>query len=327
LASYKKAHCRFGRLSIQLQDGDTKQAVCLSQQNIRPDVFFWVQDCFVFAPCLSWFLFLKLLEMTSQAWVPEKKICIGRQLRHCPSVRCLGVRSNLQDYPSEDLELIRRTPKIYYPTLLLAEALSAMGKIIFPSVQTIRYAGDKIRQTQLFYLLNLPVPRTRIYYGPRQKNAILNDFQFPFVAKVPRNSSKGKGVSLIGDQTQLKQYLHQVHPAYIQEYLPIRRDLRVVILGRAIVHAYWREAQISNFRTNVAQGGRIVLSSVPEQALRLALLVSTLCGFDQVGLDLCEFGGRFYILEANMNFGLEGFKAAGLDFREILKNMVEGDQI
>ncbi|GAB6060410.1 ATP-grasp domain-containing protein [Desulfonatronum parangueonense] len=258
---------------------------------------------------------------------PYAKIGIGRQLRHCPSVHCLRVRGNLSDYSSKELELIRKASKIYFPTILMAEALSAMDKPIFPSIQTIRYAGDKIRQTQLFQLLGLSIPRTRIYYGPRQKKVILDDFTFPFIAKVPRNSSKGQGVSLIQNQDQLERYTHLPHPAYIQEYLPIRRDIRIVVLGRKPVHAYWREARAGEFRTNISQGGKVVLDPVPEKALKLAMQTAVECRFDLVGLDVCLYGGEAYLLEANMTFGMDGFKKAGLDFRAILRDMVENGEI
>lgn len=253
------------------------------------------------------------------------KLAIGRQLRHCPSVHCLGVRRNLLDYSPAELEMIRKAAKIYYPTLLLAEALTALGKDLFPSVQTIRYAGDKILQTHLFQLLGLPMPRTKIYYGQRQKENILDDFAFPFVAKVPRKSSKGRGVSLIQNRDQLNDYLRQTQPAYIQEYLPIHCDMRVVILGCEVVHAYWRKARAGDFRTNVAQGGSIVLTPLPKEALELAIHAARQCRFDQVGMDICVYQNRFYIFEANMAFGMDGFKAAGLDFRNILRDLVERD--
>lgn len=255
------------------------------------------------------------------------KIAIGRQLRHCPTVLSLGPRSTVADYSPEELTVIRKAAKIYFPTRLLAEPLAALGKNLFPSIQTYRFCGDKILQTHLFQVAGMPVPRTGIYYGPRQQSRIMDDFSPPFIAKVPRGSSRGLGVFLIHDQAQLFAFLRPHEPAYIQEYLPIARDLRVVILGQRIVHAYWREAESGDFRTNVTQGGRISLSNIPKAALDLARNAAGKCRFDHVGLDLCEYQTRWYLLEANMIFGLEGFAAAGLNYRDILKTMVERDEI
>lgn len=264
--------------------------------------------------------------MITQPQVPSK-IAIGRQLRHCPSVRCLGVKTNLSDYSPAELALIRNAAKIYFPTKLLAEALDALGKPIFPSIQTHRYAGDKILQTHLFQLLGLPMPRTKVYYGPRQQCCILKDFSLPLIAKVPRNSSRGLGVWLIRTKEQLHRYLDLGHPAYIQEYLSICRDLRVVVLGQKIIHAYWREAPSGEFRTNVACGGRVSFADAPDAALDLALAAAKRCRFDHVGFDFCEHQGRLHLLEANMTFGLKGFYAAGLNYHDILKSMVEADAL
>lgn len=259
--------------------------------------------------------------------LPARKIAIGRQLRHCPSVLCLGARSNLAHYTSEERILIRRAPKIYFPTGLLAEPLAALGKPMYPSIQTHRFAGDKILQTRLFELLELPTPRTAIAYGPRQKSRIPEDFDLPLIAKVPRNSSRGLGVRLIRTREQLMFYLEQNTPAYIQEYLPLTRDLRVVIVGQRILNAYWREAPPGEFRNNVARGGRISFRDIPSAALDLALTTARWCGFDHVGMDICEHQDRHLILESNMTFGLEGFRAAGLDYPAILRTMVENEDI
>lgn len=254
-------------------------------------------------------------------------VALGRQLRHCPSVRTLGVRPNLEDYPPEEMALIRGAAKIYYPTPFYADALDAMGKKTFPSVQCYRHLGDKIKQTLLFRLLGIHMPETRLFYGRDKRESILKVFDFPFVGKIARGSAKGDGVYLIQAPDELEAYLRKARIAYIQEYIPLRRDIRVVILGTRVVHAYWKEAKPGEFRTNVAKGGRILFDLVPEELLSLALDVAIRCGFDHVGLDICEHQGRFLFLEANMNFGTEGFHVAGVHYRNLLRDMVEAGEV
>ena len=127
--------------------------------------------------------------------------------------------------------MIREAEVVYYPTETLVPQLAAMGK---RSVSTLSLAchlleGDKIKQTTLFKLWGLPHPRTRVFYG-RQRREITQRFAFPFVAKKPRASSRGRGVYLIENQTQLDAYLAKNKVAYIQERLPISRDIRVVVI-------------------------------------------------------------------------------------------------
>ncbi|MBW1718305.1 MAG: ATP-grasp domain-containing protein [Deltaproteobacteria bacterium] len=216
------------------------------------------------------------------------RIALGYQLRRCPAVLSVGVRTNLADYSSEEKVLIQNASKVYFPTIFFADALDAMGKKTFPSVQCYRHLGNKIKQTLLFNLLDVPTPKTRLFYGKRQKLKIVDYFDFPCVGKMPIGSSKGEGVFLIKNENDLDAYLSKTRIAYIQQYIPIERDLRVVILGKSIVHAYWKESAPGEFRTNVAKGGRISLDPVPEDILNLALDVAIRCSFDFVGLDMCE---------------------------------------
>ena len=259
--------------------------------------------------------------------MPKQAIALEARLRNCKNVNTLGVRSNFSDYSSQEAELIRVANKIYYPTTFYADLFDAMGKATFPSYHTYKCVQDKIKQTALFELLKIPHPRTRVFYGKRQKNSIQQYFDFPFIAKIPRGSAMGRGVYLIHNEKDLRSYLKEVSPAYIQEYLPIDRDIRVVVIGKRIVHAYWRVATENEFRSNVALGGRIELEEVPQHAKRLALKTAKACRWDDVGIDICEHNGQFYILEANMKYGREGFRKAGLDYDRLMESMIENEEI
>lgn len=254
-------------------------------------------------------------------------IALGARLRACPSVRTLGVKPNFCDYSPAEKALIRRASKIYYPSSLYADVFAAMGKPIFPSHATYRYAQDKIKQTALFKVLDIPHPATRVFFGRRQKKTIGQYFRMPFVAKVPRGSALGRGIFLIDSQQALERYCEQHPTAYIQEYLPIDRDMRIVIIGGRVVHAYWRIAPAGDFRTNVGIGGTVDLTPVPREAQDLALYTARVCGWDDVGLDVCIFEGHYYILEANMKYGREGFRFAGLDYTSLMEHLIRNGQI
>lgn len=256
-----------------------------------------------------------------------KAIALEARLRDCRNVRTLGVRTNFSDYSSEEAALIRKADKIYYPTTFYADLFDAMGKAIFPSYHTYKCVQDKIMQTALFELLELPHPRTRVFYGNRQKKTILDHFKFPFIAKIPRGSAMGRGVFLIQNRNDLDSYLDQTDAAYIQEYLPVDRDMRIVIIGHQIVHAYWRIAATGEFRTNVALGGTISLDPIPDHAQELARLTARACGWDDVGIDICEYKDHLYVLEGNMKYGKEGFRKAGIDYTKLMETLIEDGKI
>lgn len=254
---------------------------------------------------------------------PTTAVALGWRLRHCNNVTTLGVRPNFSDYTEAEQALIEKAGTIFYPTSFYADLFAAMGKKIFPSVHTYRFAQDKIRQTALFSLLDIPHPRTRIIYGRRQRNPVPDGFHFPFIAKIPRGSALGRGVFLIRNPRDLEAYYGLTKVAYLQEYLPIDRDIRVVVIGDRVALAYWRINRPGEFRSNVARGGRISFGGIPEQALALALETARRCGWNDVGIDICACDGRYYVLEANMKYGRAGFKAAGTDYYEMMEKMIK----
>ena len=256
-----------------------------------------------------------------------KAIALGTRLRNCTNVITLGVRSNFSDYSPQEAELIRSAEKIYYPTTFYADLFDAIGKDTFPSYHTYKCVQDKIKQSALFELLGICHPRTRVFYGKRQKRLIRQYFEFPFIAKIARGSAMGRGVFFVRNEKELSDYIELTSPAYIQEYLPIDRDIRVVVIGNRVVHAYWRVAPQNEFRSNVAVGGTIDLDGVPEKACHLALRVARECCWDDVGIDICEHKGRYYVLEGNMKYGREGFRKAGLDYDKLMESMIENEEI
>jgi ribosomal protein S6--L-glutamate ligase len=257
----------------------------------------------------------------------RKVIALESRLRQCRNVVTLGVCTNFSQYPRRAQTEIRKADIIYYPTTFYADLFDAIGKPTFPSYHTYKCVQDKIKQTALFDLLGIPHPRTRVFYGARQKRTILQDFEFPFIAKVARGSARGEGVFLIRTREDLERYCDTNGVAYIQDYLPIDRDMRVVVIGRRTVHAYWRISPETDFRSNVSQGARICLDPVPATVLALAAYTARACGWDDVGIDICRVKGEFYVLEANMKYGREGFRKAGIDYCRLMEEMIERREI
>lgn len=245
-------------------------------------------------------------------------VALGSRLKGVPEVLTLGVKPNFLDYSEEERKLIFTAAMILYPTYNYAQLLSTLGKPFFPSLETCLYADEKIKQTTLFSMLSVPHPRTRIYYHLHHKD-ILRDFSFPFVAKLPRASAGGRGVYKIEDHYQLQAYLRLTGVAYIQEYLPHDRDLRVILINYEPILSYWRYRDPTNFRSNLRQGGTPHFLEIPDEALSLARDTVLRCKFNDVGLDLILCRGRWTVIEANMEYGREGLRMKGMDLKQILR--------
>lgn len=257
----------------------------------------------------------------------KKVVALEARLKTCKNVITLGVKPNFNDYSDAEKRLIRGAEKIYYPTTFYADLFDAMGKKTFPSYHTYKCVQDKIKQTALFELLEIPHPRTRVFYGKRQKSKIPEQFDYPFISKIARGSALGRGVFLVRNREELDVYLRNPGPAYIQEYLPLDRDVRIVVIGKKIVHAYWRVNPDDDFRSNVAQGGRISLDPIPDRVMRFALDTALKCQWDDVGLDVGIFNDQCFMIEGNMKYGKEGFREAGIDFYSMMETMIENEEI
>ena len=254
-------------------------------------------------------------------------VALANRLNGCPLVRTLGVRPNWLDYSQEERALIENADKIYYPSALYAELFHVLGKATFPHYHNYLFAQDKIKQTAFFSLSGIRHPRTRVFYGTRQKQTILDYFDLPVIAKQPRGSAMGRGVRLICTAGELEKHCQNQGPAYIQEYLPIDRDMRIVVVGQKVRLAYWRIGAPGEYRNNVAAGGRIDFKAVPGDALKLALRTAALGRWDDVGIDICQYRGEFYVLEGNMAYGREGFVQAGTDYLQLMTNLIRDGEI
>jgi len=257
----------------------------------------------------------------------SKKIALGSRLKDCKNIITIGVKPDFSNYTVSEAEMIRNAEKIYYPGTFYADMFNTMRKKIFPTHQTYLFAQDKIRQTAIFTLLNIPHPKTKIFYGKYQKSTITDCFSFPFIGKIPKGSAMGRGIYLIKNKNDLADYCEKTHAAYIQEYLPSDRDIRIVIIGNNIVHAYWRISSSGEFRSNIAAGGSVSLKPVPVNALELALYTAKKCQWNDVGIDIIQHDDKCYLLEANMKYGKEGFRASGIEYVALMENLIENGEI
>ena len=115
------------------------------------------------------------------------------------------------------------------------------------------------------------------------------------------------------------EYLEKTKFAYIQEYLPHEKDLRVILINYQPVLAYWRWLAVGDFRTNVYQGGVMDFDNIPQDVLELAQEGARKCNFNDVGLDLLQSNGVWYVIEANMQYGREGLKKKNMVLKEVIR--------
>lgn len=208
----------------------------------------------------------------------------------------------------DHLDVIRLSDWVLFPEYWQVNSLYyGLNCRIFPSIASYHLGHDKVEMTRAFQAVcPQNIPQTVVEAGtPEGIRAIEEKFAFPFVAKEVR-SSEGKGVYLIENEADWRRYCEGREVLYAQEYLPIDRDLRVVVIGDRIEGCYWRMQSPDGFHNNVAAGGRLDFSSAPAAALELVEQVIRTLGIDHAGFDIAMVGGQPYILEFNRLFGNHG---------------------
>src|SRR5690606_2349053 len=163
---------------------------------------------------------------------------------------------------------------------------------------------NKIEMTRAFEsIVPEHLPRTWIAANTEgQRERLWEMLDAPFVVKLPK-ASMGEGVWLIESRADWQRYCARSDVLYVQEYLPIDRDVRVVIVGDTVLCAYWRVQAEGGFYNNVARGARIVHDPVPAAARELALQVARRLGVNHAGFDIAMVDGHPYLLEFNRLFG------------------------
>jgi RimK family alpha-L-glutamate ligase len=93
------------------------------------------------------------------------------------------------------------------------------------------------------------------------------------------------------------------------------RDIRVFVVGGAVLGAIERHAPEGEWRTNVAIGGAPKPFELPEAWAQVAVRAAAAVGADYAGVDLLPSrDGQVFVLEVNGIPGWEGFqKATGVD--------------
>lgn len=209
--------------------------------------------------------------------------------------------------------VVRAADWVLFPeTWQVNTLVYSMRKRIFPAIAGYHLGFNKIEMTRAFQALAPEhLPETLILPNTAEARATaLDTLGLPLVLKEPRNSM-GRGVFLIESAAELARQAAGQDTLYVQEYLPIQRDLRVVWLGDSILTAYWREGG-DGFHHNLARGAEAVFTGIPGQALALVRQVAQSLGLDHAGFDLAEVNGRFYLLEFNLLFGNAALNARGI---------------
>lgn len=239
------------------------------------------------------------------------------------ALRSLGIEGVTYVKPAhmfKEINLLREADWLLFPEYWQVNTLLyGLKAKIFPSPASYHLGHNKVEMTRWLEMVSpANVPLTLILANtPAHQYEVLQQFDFPFVVKEVK-SSRGEGVKLITCYREFAEHCATVDTLYAQEYLPIDRDLRLVVIGQKVVGGYWRIQSDNGFHNNVYQGGRLMFGPLPIEAVNLVERLAQQANIDHAGFDIAMVDGHCYVFEFNRLFGNQGLSELGVDTGKLI---------
>ena len=214
----------------------------------------------------------------------------------------------------------------------MIEHMELSGIRVVNPTYSFRRARDKYSTQYALSGAGLPIATT--YTTESMERAYRRSQEMGVSVYKPILSSMGKG-SLKFDDPEIaynafKMLSRVGMPLIVQEYLENPgRDLRVFVVGSEVVATAYKYGGPGEWKTNVAQGGKMVDEPVPEEILDLGVRAAEALGLDYSGVDIMETPRGPVVLEANGSPGWQALKAVtGVDIAEkIVLHATEGIRV
>jgi len=192
------------------------------------------------------------------------------------------------------------------------------GVVVVNSPRTIERCVDKFYTTALLHDAGLPTPETVVC---EETDAAIHAVRTMGDCVIkPIFGSLGHGMVRVSEPEVARRILRSLEQTravfYVQKAIDHGgRDIRVFVVGGAVLGAIERRAPEGEWRTNVAIGGSATPVELPHEWAQLAIRAAATVGADYAGVDLLPSrDGRIFVLEVNGIPGWEGFqKATGID--------------
>lgn len=204
----------------------------------------------------------------------------------------------------------------------LLEHMEFAGIKVINSSYPFRRARDKYSTQYTLQANGVPVPSTytteslaRAYEMTTKMGEVVYK---PILGSMGRGSMRFQDTDLAYNAYRTLDRLH--HPLLIQKYVQTPgRDIRVFVIGGEVVGAVYKYLPEHSWKSNVAQGGRMVEESMSDEVLELGLRAAEVIELDYSGVDILEGPEGPVVLEVNASPGWQGIKrATGRDYAKMI---------
>ena len=204
----------------------------------------------------------------------------------------------------------------------MLEHMEIAGIKVVNSTYPFRRSRDKYATQYVLHAAGIPIPQTftteSLARAYQKTNEMGKTIYKPILGSMGRGSMKFDDADLAYNAYRLLDRLH--HPLILQKYVQTPgRDIRVFIVGDEVVGAVYKYLPEGEWKSNVAQGGRMVEEEMSDEIIDMAFKATETMGLDYSGVDILESPEGPIVLEVNASPGWQGLKkATGKDVAEII---------
>lgn len=195
-----------------------------------------------------------------------------------------------------------------------------MGIYTLNTAEAITKSRDKLCSLQTLSRHNIGIPQTAFVGKPEDISAALDEIGgAPVIIKV-LEGTQGIGVMLAETKSAALAIVETLHSQNINVLLQRfvseskGKDVRAFVIGDKVVAAIRRQAEGSEFRSNIHRGAKAAVVELSEEYRQTALQAAQILGLNVAGVDMLEGRDGPQIMEVNSSPGMEGIeKASGVD--------------
>ena len=218
----------------------------------------------------------------------------------------------------------------HYRGLYLTSCLEFLDYPVINRFQVAETCGNKLVTSLVLAKNNIPTPKTQFAFSAEQAMELIQKTGLPLVLK-PIVGSWGRGVFPLRDEETASMIIEMREENdsplsriyYVQEMIDRPpRDIRCIVVGDRVVTAIYRYSAESEWRTNVARGGKAELAPITKELEDMALKAAKAVGGGILGVDLMEDKARGLVVH-EVNNTVEFRGAATVSTTDISGAMID----